>query len=457
MDSPNLNRATPFDNLATELVELIFWHCVYSTTVIACPHPGKAPLLLCEVCSHWRTIAISSPSLWTSLSVRCGRSTSKPSLPLIRTWLDRSMESPLSIHILVNTWDLAPIRNVALVKDILSLVIAESRRWQDVEIILPNFNYSPLRTTLQDATPHLRRLSIQAESNVSSGISPPPILISILQQSPNLRSLILKMPATGNVFASDSIDRSRLIELHLGCSLTISDCMFMMNQSPMLRYCYFEGVCSGVDRHYDPNLPRSFTLLHLLTLRIEGTVSFTRFFRSLTLPALRSLTIEATGTQSDHLHWNSCELHDLFRRSNCPLQTLTLDNYQPPEDELIDCLTSNPSLECLEVNDEGEGRLTDKVLLALGTRSGDSGCYICPKLTTIKFTGTVRSSDGSVCDMVRQRWRDEASANGVAALKVVHVEFGGMGNRHERDFDVLKELRSQGLTARVFMRASRFL
>src|ERR1700689_2602953 len=60
----------------------------------------RAPLLLTWVCSNWRSIALSMPRLWMSISVGgMDRSIRSSQSPLIKTWLQRSGNQRLSIQI----------------------------------------------------------------------------------------------------------------------------------------------------------------------------------------------------------------------------------------------------------------------------------------------------------------------------------------------------------------------
>ncbi|CAA7260541.1 unnamed protein product [Cyclocybe aegerita] len=79
--------------IPTELWAEIFFFCLPADDFIL-PRSGDAPLLLCQICKTWREIALNTPRLWASLSIR------RPMWKTyIKTWMDRSGEVPLSLEI----------------------------------------------------------------------------------------------------------------------------------------------------------------------------------------------------------------------------------------------------------------------------------------------------------------------------------------------------------------------
>ncbi|PFH46152.1 hypothetical protein AMATHDRAFT_126557, partial [Amanita thiersii Skay4041] len=52
----------PVERLPPDVLVNIFIHCLQKRA--ASNTTGAAPLLLCEVCSSWRTLALQTPRLW---------------------------------------------------------------------------------------------------------------------------------------------------------------------------------------------------------------------------------------------------------------------------------------------------------------------------------------------------------------------------------------------------------
>ncbi|KAF9480390.1 hypothetical protein BDN70DRAFT_992735 [Pholiota conissans] len=61
-----LSHKSPVNNLPYDVIREIFIHCV-STDPFREPRATLEPMLLTQICSSWRSIALESPTLWTHL------------------------------------------------------------------------------------------------------------------------------------------------------------------------------------------------------------------------------------------------------------------------------------------------------------------------------------------------------------------------------------------------------
>ncbi|KAJ7231719.1 hypothetical protein B0H12DRAFT_1146253 [Mycena haematopus] len=94
----------------------------------------EALLLLCRICSAWRTIALSTTRLWASLHAPFKFILNKePRIPAVAQWLQRSAACPISISVAANVWaDPAESRSS---RDALTRVLtAVADRWCHAEI-----------------------------------------------------------------------------------------------------------------------------------------------------------------------------------------------------------------------------------------------------------------------------------------------------------------------------------
>lgn len=77
-------------------------------------------LSISSVCSFWRAITLSTPGLWTCFIIQPRQASIDPTLPMLKTLLERSGEVPLDIHLighvsdedtyvpsLISSWELA--------------------------------------------------------------------------------------------------------------------------------------------------------------------------------------------------------------------------------------------------------------------------------------------------------------------------------------------------------------
>ncbi|KAJ7479409.1 hypothetical protein B0H11DRAFT_2027357 [Mycena galericulata] len=94
-DPESHGRPFPMSRVPPEIISEIFLHCLPFEE--AEPLPSEAPLLLCQISSQWREIALSTPGLWSEISLLDPRS--QGICLLLDTWLSRARRCPLSISI----------------------------------------------------------------------------------------------------------------------------------------------------------------------------------------------------------------------------------------------------------------------------------------------------------------------------------------------------------------------
>jgi hypothetical protein len=94
------------------------------------------PLSLGAICSYWRDIAWSTPSLWSSLVVRVTRSHDSHIVTgIAQEWLARSGQLPLSIRIFS---ELYVRKAVSALADIINQY---STRWSELDLYMPQYYF----------------------------------------------------------------------------------------------------------------------------------------------------------------------------------------------------------------------------------------------------------------------------------------------------------------------------
>ncbi|KAJ7089993.1 hypothetical protein C8R44DRAFT_720358 [Mycena epipterygia] len=84
-----------------DIVEDIFLSCL-PTQRNATINVAEAPLLLCQICSAWRSVALGMPRLWTTLHIGDGP---PRRWSMVGDWLGRSAALPLALSLSLNRTD----------------------------------------------------------------------------------------------------------------------------------------------------------------------------------------------------------------------------------------------------------------------------------------------------------------------------------------------------------------
>ncbi|KAJ7280721.1 hypothetical protein C8J57DRAFT_1008013, partial [Mycena rebaudengoi] len=119
----------PILTLPTEITSKIFVH--FLPPYPKCPPAigPSSPHILGQICRTWREIALSTPQLWRAIELGSSPWTMSKELDLLRTWLSRSKNCPLSIYFQSSS---------GLLKDDFSFIeaiIPHSERWEHIDFM----------------------------------------------------------------------------------------------------------------------------------------------------------------------------------------------------------------------------------------------------------------------------------------------------------------------------------
>ena len=174
---------SPARRLPPDVLREIFFHCL-PTHRNPFMKSSESPLLLTQICSSWRAIALSSPRIWSKVYIPFpGDPSCSPSHGVIndetilsirrqsisrvlrlrcdavRGWLSRSGTCPLSLSI---SYPSAPVEEsdsgiqnwnyAELLQEIFDILRSFSDRWGDVDLSMPEDIYNKLQGSIVNPT-----------------------------------------------------------------------------------------------------------------------------------------------------------------------------------------------------------------------------------------------------------------------------------------------------------------
>ncbi|KAF7331388.1 F-box domain-containing protein [Mycena kentingensis (nom. inval.)] len=95
--STHLRAMRSLETIPNELLCTIFTECLPPPPIA--PSPQTAPMLLTQVCSHWRAVAFAAPELWSSLAYARKFNLNVPSDPFLNAWLGRAQSQPVLLDL----------------------------------------------------------------------------------------------------------------------------------------------------------------------------------------------------------------------------------------------------------------------------------------------------------------------------------------------------------------------
>ncbi|KAJ7119444.1 hypothetical protein C8R44DRAFT_788092 [Mycena epipterygia] len=275
----------PILTVPPEIMEEIFVFCLpedRGEPVV--PDPSVAPLVLLNVCTHWRNVALSTPRLWCSIRVNLRLQHFNNSLPLLECWLARAKSRPLSVAVVYMTYEENPSPDI-----LIESLTRSSEQWQDVRLELPFKDLQRL-DGIEGHVPLLRKLLIGPTDAFFAGmqgmrISP----ITAFSDAPLLREVHL---VTGFPFTIE-LPWAQLTKLQ-AMPLSICECLEILEASPALVVCTL-SLRQSFDTASAMRIP---PLEHLEVLTLHTSGFHADLLHCLTLPALRELQFHVAPSAS---------------------------------------------------------------------------------------------------------------------------------------------------------------
>ncbi|KDR83105.1 hypothetical protein GALMADRAFT_238928 [Galerina marginata CBS 339.88] len=321
---------SPVRRFSSKILHEIFCYCLpthrYPIMTIT-----EAPLLLTRICRSWRSVALSSPYIWSKLHIPLlPYSISSydpwptwPPLPgqgadtadrqqrqreqeekyaktmqarceLAEVWLSRSGSYPLSISLKFFE-GFGPVSRGDLddgnpLSEIFNMVLSYSTRMEVLELSMPFEIYQMFQNMVSlEMVPNLQSF----RANFFQGVAPhldatvDPVMFL---QAPNLRSLSLFTGIPGvPVFDSMNIPSTwkNLSKLFFHSPITSAETVQVLRWCQNLDQCKL-SISDGVDIYIAPEDVLSLPCLRSLCIQISGLDTMTVMYRRIEAPRLNS-------------------------------------------------------------------------------------------------------------------------------------------------------------------------
>ncbi|KAF8799667.1 hypothetical protein BYT27DRAFT_7201186, partial [Phlegmacium glaucopus] len=336
--------------LSMDILGVIFIYCL-ATHRNPIMDASEAPILLTHICRDWRSIAISTPRLWSKMYI----------LPLERVtgywhtllpiqdgdrrearsdetqrWLRLSGACPLSIT-------MVPVGSLVSHQPLLDAIIQSSRRWQQLELgLLPP--YSDVSTRIlslsADDLCMLREVRLHSTDNSSQDTGEDLWHQSGILTAQGLRSISIAHFHPGIFPIGIPPNWKNLHHLFIHSWVALGLAGQMLSHCCNLVACFLKIDWDGGDLPNASITVSSSFLPHLKFLSLKGDPNgCNRLLYKLEAPSLRTLDCRGKCPSENE---RSGLFH--FLQSINSLETLMLDIHHLTGDNVLRCSTLTPSL-----------------------------------------------------------------------------------------------------------------
>lgn len=384
---------TPIERLPPEILSEIFLRLLPPTwgSESNLMVPRKVVMLPGQICRRWRKVALSTPKLYTSITIGREHGSVELEVALIKVWLARSGNLPLSLD-----YTLFLTRPITDFHPAIDEALPHSDRWKNVSLAYPLSSVRNLGV-IKGRLRCLEILTISLEGDLEvQGHQ-----IDAFEIAPQLRSLGFASPIPPHIL---TVPWPQLTNFNIDIRrYSLEDCLNVLALCPNLATCTLAWDYSPLITRHPP-----IHLLHLQSLNLEGYSDGSNLFLHLSLPALREF---------DYLHgdddveWNHSEFISLLSRSQCSLQRLLLSMQETfiSDVDLIRCLEHSPNLVELELLTDHIFGTPSSALFLLINRPSDNAQSTClaPKLKKLTLSHHSDFDHLTLANMIQSRWWPE--------------------------------------------------
>ena len=391
----------------------------------------QAPLLLAQICSRWRAIALSTQKLWSFIHIDYGPLTAESDVAQMSLWLERSGTHLLSL-VLRERIDPSNYTHEdrALILD---TILSSSRRWQDVEIcaLRETVDYlSPIRNAL----PALQSVALRMNNTNFQQ----PCICDAFEIAPALRTVDLGVDVLPTTFKFPWIHLTDFASHDT--MFTPPECLEILRLCPRLISCWF-GIL--YDHPIEPTTP-PLQHFHLINFRLPPESHLGSFFDCLTLPALGAVCLDQAQTSVTQ-GWPGPQFLNLLRRSSCTLHKFTWALDSVKIENILPCLEIMPDLKELQIFPDLGHSLPELLKsLTLGKPDGAER-QLCPKLQAIQLSVDHAFDAKVLSDFVKSRRNIDTVRDGVVRFRCIRLLPVPMHWEPEMRLRDLKKFEDNGL------------
>ena len=360
------------------------------------------PLSLGAICSYWRDIAWSTPSLWSSLVIRVpSKHKSHITTGIAQEWLARSGQLPLSIRIYSKSYK-KPVAALA------NIINQYSTRWSDLDLYIPDSYYQCFRATDTHA-PILKSIQFHCSVNVKMSLN-------FQLFCPRLeRASLSCFPMDGANIHWDNLT-------HLTLQfMSVLDSLLILRKTPRLVFC---KVSFSRSRIREPFIGEP-VLTSLRSLQLLITNYGEDFLNNLIAPHLEEFSLPNYFNPSMEV------IAPFLRRSACALRSFSVifSNFPPYFESFVILLQSMPSLNTLSIisttqttncflEDYDPQNVLQLVAKVLSSQSTSLQQGFLPNLKILEYTGKLYLNPGNYDDLYPLPPADKAVHGPLRLLKL---------------------------------------
>ena len=332
----------PHKYLPSELLSYIFALTFLNFPTYLPPIRHRSPLLLCHVCSRWRTISLSTPELWTNLVYQYARTFNPYTMMAIaEEWFGRSGSSQL-LSLVITHWT-GPLQSHrrdhrSVMGDLVGRLLRPfAKRYEHLDLCLPADELHSLLDDRNFSLPALESLCLEYDIHGTVHADQPTLGENsiVLRRASKLKRVELKH------FDTFSIDENIFNWSNLTHLACINTRMQLVQSHTILSKCAnlvecriaIHGQARNDERRSKPiSLPFLIHLnigFHLLSssstpghYTVDEIVA--TFFEPFTLPKLKDLFV-SFARRLHGFSWNREPLISLITRSSCEIEVLQME------------------------------------------------------------------------------------------------------------------------------------